>query len=102
MLAIVLAVFLMARSGAGPARTRRGRSPSATLVVANLALIFVNRSWSSLILATLKRPNPALWWVLGGALGFLGLVLYLPLLRALFHFEFLRPAELLVCLGPPF
>ena len=32
-----------------------------TLVVANIALIFTNRSWEQTILASLHRPNRALW-----------------------------------------
>ena len=38
-----------------------------TLIVANLGLILVNRSWTRTILGTLRAPNAALWWVLGGA-----------------------------------
>ena len=57
-----------------------------TLVVANLGLIFANRSWSRLILATLVSRNPAVWWVSGLALGVLGLVLYVPFLQRLFRF----------------
>jgi len=49
-----------------------------TLFVANLGLIFANRSWSRTIWSTLQTPNPALWLVLGGTLGFLSLALYVP------------------------
>jgi Ca2+-transporting ATPase len=68
-----------------------------TLIVANLALIFTNRSWSSTILKTLRLPNTALWWVVGGVLIFLPLVLYVPLLRELFRFSTLNLAELALC-----
>jgi len=71
----------------------------ATLVVANLGLIFANRSWSRTILATLRTPNQALWWVFGGTLFFLGLVLYVPFLRDLFHFSTLHPDDLALCLA---
>ncbi len=57
-----------------------------TLIVANLALIWTNRSWSRTILETLRFRNLALWWVTGGALIFLGLVIYLPPLQRLFRF----------------
>jgi Ca2+-transporting ATPase len=40
-----------------------------------------------------------LWWVCGGALLFLALALYVPLLRTLFHFTFLHPQDLALCLG---
>ena len=67
--------------------------------MANLALIAANRSWSRPILATLRTPNPAMWWVVGSALVFLALVLYVPFLRALFHFSTLHPVDIGLCLG---
>jgi Ca2+-transporting ATPase len=67
-----------------------------TLVIANLALIFANRSWTRTILATLRLPNPALWWVTGGALSVLALVLCVPFLRALFQFAPLHPDDVLI------
>ena len=47
---------------------------------------------------TFRSPNAALGWVIGGAVAFLGLVLYLPFLRNLFHFNSLHPDDLLLCL----
>jgi len=35
---------------------------------------------------SLRVPNPALWWVTGGALLFLGIVTGVPLMRDLFRF----------------
>ncbi len=70
-----------------------------TLIVANIGLIFVNRSWTRVIVDTLRLPNAALWWVTGGALLLLGLVLYVPFLRDLFHFSLLHPMDLMICLG---
>ncbi len=69
-----------------------------TLIIANLSLILTNRSWSHTIRATLRARNTALWWVLWGALIFLGVVLYLPFLRHLFRFSFLHPIDLAICL----
>jgi Ca2+-transporting ATPase len=70
-----------------------------TLIVANLGLILANRSWSRTIWATLRSPNVALWWVIGGAILFLGLVLYVPFLKDIFHFSTLHPFDLLICLA---
>lgn len=70
-----------------------------TLIIANLGLILTNRSWSSTILQTLRSPNAALWWVTGGALFFLGTVLYVPFLRTLFHFDMLHPGDVIICLA---
>jgi Ca2+-transporting ATPase len=69
-----------------------------TLIIANIGLILTNRSWSMTILETLKTPNRALWWVIGGAFLFLGLVLYTEPLRNLFGFSVLHPDDLLICL----
>jgi len=71
----------------------------ATLIIANLGLIFVNRSWSRSVLATLRSPNTALWWVTGGAVLFLGLALYVPFLRGLFRFSVLHPTDILICVA---
>ena len=65
-----------------------------TLVVANLALIFSNRSRSRTLLASFTAPNPILWIVAGATLGLLALALYLPFLAGLFRFAPLPPDEL--------
>jgi Ca2+-transporting ATPase len=65
-----------------------------TLVVANLALIYINRSRTQTLLAALFTPNPILWIVTGATLGFLALALYLPFLTGVFRFAPLAPAEL--------
>ncbi|MDP1522943.1 MAG: cation-translocating P-type ATPase [Methylotenera sp.] len=57
-----------------------------TLVTGNLGLILVNRSWRHSVLRTLNIRNPALWWVIAGALAFLSLALTVPLLNEIFHF----------------
>jgi Ca2+-transporting ATPase len=69
-----------------------------TLIIANIGLILINRSWAHSALATLRSPNAALWWVIGGAVVFLGLVLYVPVLRELFRFGELHWIDLGVCL----
>jgi Ca2+-transporting ATPase len=69
-----------------------------TLIVANLCLILTNRSWTRTIFQNLMSPNPALWWVLGGAAVFLTAVLYVPPLRSLFRFNVLHPVDLAICL----
>ncbi|MBF0344200.1 MAG: HAD-IC family P-type ATPase [Nitrospirae bacterium] len=70
-----------------------------TLIVANMCLILTNRSWSQTILSTLNCKNSALWWILSGTVLFLGLVLYVPVLRELFHFCTLHVGDLVVCLA---
>ena len=98
VLAVVLAVFLIAAlSGRGMPEARA--LAFSTLIFANLGLIFTNRSWRQTIPATLRSPNPALWWVVAGAVAFLCLALYVPFLRGLFHFSVLHPADLATCLA---
>jgi Ca2+-transporting ATPase len=65
-----------------------------TLVIGNLGLILVNRSWQHTVLGMLNSPNPALWWVIGGAFSFLLLALTLPFLREVFHFAPVAPYQL--------
>ncbi len=97
-LAITLVVFLVAQyRHLDEAETRA--LTFTTLVIANLGLIFANRSQSRLFLATLRARNAALWWVVGGTLLFLGLVLYVPGVRDLFDFSLLSPRELAICLA---
>jgi Ca2+-transporting ATPase len=40
-----------------------------------------------------------MWWVAGGSLVFLALVLYVPFLRVLFHFSTLHPSDVALCVG---
>jgi len=69
----------------------------ATMIIANLGLILTNRSWSRTIVATFRSKNSALWWVIGGAVFFLTLILSTEFLRKLFHFEKLHFIDLLIC-----
>jgi P-type Ca2+ transporter type 2C len=70
-----------------------------TLVVGLVALILANRSWSRGMLYTLRSPNRAFWWVVGGASSFLAVVLYTPSLREVFQFATLDPKALAICVG---
>jgi hypothetical protein len=97
-LLIVLVIYLSALWGWLNALDATALS-FTTLVVANLGLIFANRSWPHTIWATLRTPNAALWWVIGGTTFFLGLALYVPFLRDIFHFSTLHFNDLALCLA---
>jgi len=71
----------------------------ATLVLANLALIFSNRSRTRTLLEALRAPNATLWIVTAATLGFLALALYLPFLAGVFRLAPLSPAELAAAFG---
>jgi Ca2+-transporting ATPase len=97
-LAVVLAVYaynLLAGYGEGEARMMA----FACLVISNLGLIATNRSWTRSILATLRIPNRALWYVSGGAVAFLTLVLTVPFLRDLFKFAPIHRWEIVFILA---
>ena len=70
-----------------------------SLVLMNLALIATDRSRTLGVWESLRRPNPAMWWVTGSALVLLALVLYVPWLRSLFQFSKLHPFDIGLCLG---
>jgi Ca2+-transporting ATPase len=97
VLLIVFTVFMIAMQRGQGELDARALS-FTTLMIANLGLILTNRSWSSTILQTMRLPNVALWWVMGGALFCLGIVLYIPFLRTLFLFDLLHPLDLVICL----
>jgi Ca2+-transporting ATPase len=98
ILVIILGTFLVVlyrRQGELDARALT----FTTLIFANLGLILSGRYSSRISLKTLKSHNSALWWVFGGGLLFLALVLYVPFLRNLFSFSFLHPIDLAICFG---
>ncbi len=97
-LLIVLSIYLAALWGWLNAADATALS-FTTLIVANIGLIFANRSWTRTIWSTLRTPNAALWWVIGGATVFLGLALYVPFLQRLFHFSTLHLDDLALCVA---
>jgi Ca2+-transporting ATPase len=98
VLAIVLAVFAIA-FGRGQGADDARALAFTTLIVANLALILTNRSWTRTIFQSFRSKNAALLWVLGGAAGFLALLLSVPQVRRLFGFSKLHLDDLILCLA---
>ncbi|MDO8663199.1 MAG: cation-translocating P-type ATPase [Candidatus Omnitrophota bacterium] len=68
----------------------------ATLVFANITLIITNLSWTQGFIKIIKSRNQALWWVVSAALIALMAVLYVSVLRNLFHFAFLTVDDVAV------
>ena len=66
------------------------------MIVASLALILANRSWSRSIRDAFRSSNVALWWVMAGALVFLALALHVPIVREAFRFSPLHAGDLLI------
>jgi Ca2+-transporting ATPase len=97
--AVVLAT-LLAVYGIGLHRdqsTEEARALAFTvMVVASIGLILTSRSRSQSLVATLGRRNAALWWIVGAALAFLTLILYVPTLRELFKFGRLHSMDFVI------
>jgi Ca2+-transporting ATPase len=81
----VAAVFFLGLRG-GLSEGQARAVAFTCLVIGNLALIVTNRSATRSVLAMIRVPNRAQWWVLGGACGALAVVLTVPGLRETFHF----------------
>jgi Ca2+-transporting ATPase len=91
-----LAVFVLARADHSAEAARA--LTFATLVVAFVVIILVNRSWTRSALTMLRVPNAALPWVGLGACAFLAVVLMVPFAQQLFHFAPLHVTDLVLSL----
>ncbi|MEI6755077.1 MAG: cation-translocating P-type ATPase [Paludibacter sp.] len=69
-----------------------------TLIISNIAIILTNRSWTDNIFKIIATPNKAVFWVLGGAIFFLTLILNVPFFLDLFQFEKISLVNLLICI----
>ena len=98
VLAAVVGVYLWAVLSDFGANEVRALAFTA-LVSGNLALIFVNRSWTHTIVGGFTAKNKALWWVTGGTVGMLTLLFALPGARDLFQFAVLHPLDMVIALG---
>jgi Ca2+-transporting ATPase len=70
-----------------------------TLVVANLGLILVNRSWTDTVIGGLRNRNAALWYVVAGTLATLAILLWVPFAQRLFGFSVMHASELAISAG---
>jgi Ca2+-transporting ATPase len=68
----------------------------STLILTNLALIFTNRSLTRSIWIAWRAPNPALRWLVAGAIGVLATILYVPPVRDLFSMSRPHAADAIV------
>ena len=94
---VCLAVFVIARRGHSDPAARA--LTFATLVIAVVVVILVNRSWVRSAVSMLRVPNPAVRWVLLGAPVFLSLALFAPFARRLFRFDPVHLTDLLSSLA---
>jgi Ca2+-transporting ATPase len=68
-----------------------------TLIVSNISIILTNRSWTDNIFGIIATPNRAVFWVVGGALFFMVLILNIPFFIELFQFEKLHLVNIFIC-----
>jgi Ca2+-transporting ATPase len=94
---VALALFLGARLGMAENELRA--LVFTVLVLMNIGLILVNRSFNASLKEALLRPNRTLWILVGAVLLTLTLSLYWPPAQRLFHFGPLHWDDLLFCLG---
>lgn len=94
--AVLLAVLIVYARGLSAGEHHARAIAFSTLVFANLALILVSRSQSESLFSSMKKPNPLLWFVLGGAV--LALLLVIHFLHGLFGFAVLSPGDMLYSL----
>ena len=70
-----------------------------TFMVANVGLIFTNRTWSGAGIGPRWSTNKALAWLTAVVPVVLASVIYVPGLRDLFRFAPLRLVDIVICLG---
>ncbi len=96
ILAILLTVFFIA-SAQGRKETEIRTLTFSTLILSNLGLLLINRSWSRSLFAALRIPNRPLWAITISALSFLTLTISVPFLRELFQFSKITFLEMFLC-----
>jgi Ca2+-transporting ATPase len=69
------------------------------LVVANIVLTLINRSFYYSIWATLKYKNNLVFYIIGATLLIVAGLLYIPFLTNFFEFEQMNPVQLSLCIG---
>ena len=95
---LVAAIYIVAiRRGMPEAEMRALVFFSLVMTIVSLTLI--NRSFSASLLVALRRPNPALIWVLVAVVAMMALTLLWPLASGLFRFGPLHLDDILVTLA---
>lgn len=92
---IVLACLLIWMTNSGMAENKIRAFIFSTLVLCNLALILVNRSFESSFIHAIKNPNRSMWILITAVLSVLTLSLYWHPLQKLFLFDSLNYVNLI-------
>ncbi len=98
LLGAVAAVFFIGlRNGLADAEARA--LAFTCVVLGNLLLIITSRSSKRSVVALLRIPNQAQWWMLAGSCSALGAILMVPPLQRVFHFAAVHADDLLLPLA---
>lgn len=97
VLAVVLLIFVWGIKAGKGENEARALTFSA-LVFANIMLILTNLSWKESFVGIMRDAHKTFWFVSAGAVTILLLVLYVPFLRELFHFDMLHADDLFMTL----
>src|ERR1035441_7977822 len=95
-LAIVAGVLIGA-ARMGMQESELGAMVFTALVLVNIGLILVNRSFESSVFRAIRQPNRALWILMGAVFVLLATTLFWQPARTLFHFGQLHLNDLAVC-----
>jgi Ca2+-transporting ATPase len=98
ILAFVMGIYLFSHFSGHTEGQVRAMS-FMTLIVANIAVIMSNRSWTRSIFELVTIRNKAAGWVIGGAILFLVLIMNIPFFLQLFLFEKLGITDSLICIA---
>ena len=93
----ILAGVLISATRLGMPETDLRALVFTSLVLANMGLILVNRSFTSSLVRAFMRPNRALWVLFGGVLALLAVTIFWQPASTLFHFGRLHWDDLAVC-----
>ncbi len=85
LLAILVIIYFSAQY-AGLASEQARALTFTAMIIGDIWLIFVNRSWVLPLWQSVRQHNASLWWVIAATLMTLGIGLFVPPVSALFHF----------------
>jgi Ca2+-transporting ATPase len=94
-----LAGLLIAVSRAGMIEGDMRVLMFTSLVLINMGLILVNRSFKASLVRALLQPSRSLWILLGSVSALLAIAILWPPARSLFHFGRLHWDDLLICVA---
>ncbi len=97
-LMVVLGVYITSMQRGDSESEARSLS-FTTIVLSNIFLMLTNRSWNTTFVASMRKKNIALRWLVVITLSLLAVTLYVPFFQNIFHFHTLHLDDLAICLA---